>query len=682
MKRAALVILVVMVAATVSAAQDLERLFKAAVNTETVDRNCKAAIEQYKRVAAGSNRALAAQALLRMAGCYQQLGDGEAQRIYQRLVRDFADQKEAAAQAQARLIRSESQRPLGDRIVQAQAGTSGEGRISPDGRFMSYVSWGGPKGLNLMLRDVIANTDRALTDVDWNGGAAGESAFSPDGKQLAYGWMTYGTPPVHEVRVVTLDSTGIPRPRTVYSNADVEAFSPTDWSPDGRSLAVVVRRKDGTNQVALIGLDGSFRALRTIEGWRAIGKVFFSPDGKHLAYNTPISDTDPRRDLFVITTDASAETPIQDPADDVVMGWSPDGHYLLFASDRNTSVGLWAAPIVNGKQSTASILVRPDIGTVLSQGLTKSGALFIVKDASTVNLQVAPVDLESGKFTGPSVMQIYRPQTPQSPAWSPDGKRLAYIARSASGRVHLAIRDVASGRTRELYPPLVYIPQLQWFADGRSLLVHGRDIKWRFMTFRIDVESGQESLIVRDVMERVQLSPDGKKAYYTIGDGGASRAGTVFEHDLSTGTRRQIFRKPDVTGTSVLSPDGRWFVFIRTPALDLANPGSTKSTVFLHPVDSGTPREIEIPAVLEAFFGFDWAPDGKAVLIPGRSPEAALWHVPVGGGMPRKLDIDINPWLTGYGIRVAPNGKQIAFFSGQARNEVWALENVIPAATK
>jgi Tol biopolymer transport system component len=681
MKRTALVILAL--AALLGsgvAAQDLERLFKAAVNTETVDRNCKGAIEQYKKVAAGTIRALAAQALLRMAGCYQQLGDGEAQRIYQRLVRDFADQKEAAAQAQARLIRTESQRPLGDRIIQAQAGTSGEGRISPDGRFMSYVSWGGPKGLNLMLHDVIANTDRALTDVDWNGGAAGESAFSPDGQQLAYGWMTYGTPPVHEVRVVTLDSAGIPRPRTVYTHPDVDAFSPTDWSPDGRSLAVVVRRKDGTNQISLIGLDGSFRPLKTIEGWRAISKVFFSPDGRHLAYNTPVSDTDPRRDLFIIATDASAETPIQDPADDVVMGWSPDGRYLLFASDRNTSLGLWAAPIVNGKQTTAAILVRPDIGTVLSQGLTKSGALFIVKDASTVSLHVAPVDLEGGRFTGPSVMQIYRPQTPQSPAWSPDGKLLAYVGRSANNRLHIAIRDMASGRTRELYPSLVYIPQLRWFPDGQSLLIHGRDIKHRFMTLRIDVQSSQQNPIISDVAERGQLSPDGKKVYYMISDGGASRAGTMFEEDISTGTRRQLFRKPDATGTPVLSPDGRWFAFIRTPPIDLPKPGSN-STVFLHPVDAGTPREIEIPGILQAFFGFDWMPDSKALLVPGRSSEQALWLVPV-SGTARKLDIDIRSWITGYGIRVAPNGKQIAFFSGQTRNEVWALENVIPTATK
>src|SRR5262245_3087775 len=76
---------------------------RAAMETETVKGDLKAAIEQYKKVAAGSDRVIAARALLRMAECYQKLGDAEAQRVYERLVREFADQKEAVATARARI---------------------------------------------------------------------------------------------------------------------------------------------------------------------------------------------------------------------------------------------------------------------------------------------------------------------------------------------------------------------------------------------------------------------------------------------------------------------------------------------------------------------------------------------------------------------------------------------------
>src|SRR4029079_6496674 len=132
----------------------------------------------------------------------------------------------------------------------------------------------------------------------------------------------------------------------------------------------------------------------------------------------------------------------------------------------------------------------------------------------TVSLQVAPFALDKEKV-GPSVIQIYRPQTPQSPAWSPDGKLLAYVGRSANNRVHIAIREIASGRSRELYPPLAYIPRLQWFPDRRSLFVDWRHNKTRWMTLRISVENGQQTPLVSDAVDLGQLSPDGSKAYDT-----------------------------------------------------------------------------------------------------------------------------------------------------------------------
>ena len=75
-------------------AAQAEKLLAAAEHKATADGDLKGAIEDYKKIVDGaqSNRALAAQALLRMGECYQKLGDTEATNIYQRLVRDFAAQ--------------------------------------------------------------------------------------------------------------------------------------------------------------------------------------------------------------------------------------------------------------------------------------------------------------------------------------------------------------------------------------------------------------------------------------------------------------------------------------------------------------------------------------------------------------------------------------------------------------
>jgi hypothetical protein len=191
--------------------------------------------------------------------------------------------------------------------------------------------------------------------------------------------------------MVPLEGTRLPEPRRIYGSEDIDTFHPTDWSPDGKSLAVRVVRKDRTSQIAIVSVqDGSFRALKTV-GWRGPNKIFFSPDGKYLAYDLPASDDDVQRDVFIMTVDGSREARVvEHPAFDVAMGWSPDGSRLLFASDRTGAVGLWALPVVDGKATAAPTLLKPDIGSVSSLGLTRSGTLYIVKDASTLSLQVAP----------------------------------------------------------------------------------------------------------------------------------------------------------------------------------------------------------------------------------------------------------------------------------------------------
>ncbi len=82
-----------------------EVLLQAAQNTELVQGDLEAAIGQYKKILAtyGGSRAVAAKALVRMGHCYERLGNAEARRAYERVVREYVDQSEAAGEARARL---------------------------------------------------------------------------------------------------------------------------------------------------------------------------------------------------------------------------------------------------------------------------------------------------------------------------------------------------------------------------------------------------------------------------------------------------------------------------------------------------------------------------------------------------------------------------------------------------
>lgn len=649
-----------------------------AIRKETVEGDLKGAIDLYRKAVseAGKDRNTAAQALLHLAQCYEKQGNAEARAIYERVLREYADQKEAVSMARARLGRNASSAGAkGDRVVWTGREMFSDGRVSQDGRFISYTDWYDTG--NLVVYDALRNEHRPLTgNKDWSTGNAYTSVFSRDGKQLAYGWRGY-QPRINELRIIDLHGSGTPR--RVFTNDNVNQVHPTDWSSDGKWLAVLVKGKDGSNQIGIVGVqDGSYRGLRSV-GWRGPQKVFFSPDGKYLAYDLPTGDDEIQRDVFIIAIDGSRETRmVEHPAQDIVMGWSPDGAHLLFASDRTGAMGLWAGRVAEGKTTGIPILLKPDIGASSTLGLTAAGTLHVIKDASTSRLQLLPVDLSSGKASGPPVVENY--VLPTRPDWTRDGTSVAYASPGSNGIRSIIIRSLENGKARELHPALHYFNEVRWTPDGKSLIAFATDLRGKSGIFRIDAQTGDTSLITTSENTRAQVSPDGKKIYYNVDFwGGKPGPKKVVERDLASGEIREIYVVPQGSGlgSPELSPDGRHLAGILTTDADKS------SALVLIPVAGGPMTEvarITAPAAFQGFGFLTWTPDSRAVLtmkVIGDRKE--LWLLSVAGGTPRMIDIGPNASaMAGVGMRLHPNGKQLAFSSGESTREIWALENFLP----
>ena len=677
------VVLAVVLAGGALRAQDLERQFKAAMNTELVSGDLKAAIEQYRKVADGSNRALAAQALLRMAECYQKLGDAQARTIFERVVREFADQAAAVTLARARLGTLQRAGTVrGDRAVWTGPRVDLFGRVSPDGKFITYVDWSDSG--NLMVHDLVADADRAITSKkSWNDpGQAGFSAISPDGAQVVYAWDEADR---LSLRIAALHTAGVslPRPLLEVPTEEVRFLSPYDWSPDGKWIAVSISRRDGTGQIAAVSAtNGSVRILKSVD-WRGPERMFFSRDSKYIAYDLPATGTE-QRDVFVIALDGSRElAAVVHSAQDGLIGWSPGGGHLLFSSDRTGTVGLWAQPFADGKPLGPPDLLRTDIASGVSLGLTTSGALYLFKGVSNRDVKTAPIDLIGGKLLGAGV-EFTRGflDHPGVPDWSPDGKQLAY---HACGGDCIAIRTVENGEVRKLPRKLLYARAPRWSPDGRSLITAGRDSRGRDGVFQVDAHTGEivTAILGTTLFASPVWSPDGTRIYYL------KRQEGIVERDMISGTERDLLRHRRIGGGGLmLSPDGR-YIAVRG-SLDPSS--AARLSLLLVSTAGGELHELLRLTPDERFGSFrtvTWTPDSRAVIalkVAGDRPE--LWLLPIDGDRPRKLDIDADSWTRGaagdldQGFSLSPDGRNVAFLMGKSAAEVWAIENFLPPASR
>ena len=691
MKRIAAGILAALMMTTVAPrAQEAERLFKTAMNAELVDGNLRAAIEQYERVAKGANRPLAAQALLRMAECYEKLGEAQSRAVYERLVRDFADQSQPVSTARARLggAATAGKHGMTSRRVWAPANDASFGTVSADGQLLSYTDWSNG---NLFVHDFRTGRDRRLTTKAAGAASrefAEESAMSRDGRSVAYSWWSTdaGT---YELRVVSLSGDGVSTPRTLVSNADIGWLMPTDWSPDGRWIAALLSRVDRTTQLALVSaVDGSLHVLKS-NRWQGAAEVFFSPDGKYLAFDSPTGDAQEPSDVYVMEVDLSGKVPapvrevaaVVSPSHEIVMGWSPDGTQLLFSSDRGGTTGLWAQPMSGGRPQGSPRSIKSEIpGEPL--GMTAAGTLLLRASVSEQDVYVAGVNLDTGKVTEAPMSPVIRyVGTNRSPAWSRDGRSLAYVSlRGRSGanqKAVLVIYSLDSQQTRELdVPDLNYFQFPQWAPDGRSLIARGAHVNGKGGIHRIDARTGAVETIAEPGVG-AQVSPDGRRLYYR------SFANEIMERDLATGKSRVLIKRERL-GLPKLSPDGA------TIAVETEDVSRQVALLLVVRVTDGEPREVAKLRTPQRDGGLSWTPDGRRVVVrvppvgtsfSGSDTRDELQIIPIDGGAAVPLAVPGPLGNSFEGVAINPDGQRIAYVAGERRGAVEVLENFLPQAS-
>jgi Tol biopolymer transport system component len=464
-------------------------------------------------------------------------------------------------------------------------------------------------------------------------------------------------------------------------------LQPEAWSPDAKHILAQFTRKDGANQIGWVSVaDGSVQVLKTMD-WRYPLEVSLSPDGRFLAYDLASQQDSSQRDIFLLAADGSQELPlVQHPANDLLLGWSPNGQYILFASDRTGTMDMWLLPVDEATPTGSLQLLKRGVGRVRPMGFTQSGAFYYAVPTGMNDVYTASVDLAAGMvLTGPSRVTESSVGSNTLPAWSPEGRYLAYVSQppdehfSIGFDSQITIREVETGSERQFRPQLTHIGDLRWAPDGQHLLLVGYDKNrvYSRSLYRMHIESGEITPILRSQYEssvyEIIPGPEGNGILYHQDDlaAGACRFLTL---DMESGEEKELLRvvRPSFAGVLALSPDGRYLAFTRLEP--------QARTLEVMPAQGGQAAELlRLEDKSEYITGVAWTPDGRYILF-ARSKlgsGAALWRIPAAGGEPEKLGLTQEGLL--QHLRVHPQGKQIAFMAAMPyKPEVWVLENFLP----
>jgi Tol biopolymer transport system component len=685
--------------AGMSPAQSGYDLFQKALVKERAEGNIEEAIKLYLRIVQehANNRALAAKAQLRVGVLYERLGrKAEAQRAFQAVVSQYGDQATEARQAQAKIaahaktigredgLNSRTATTVMVRQVWTGPEVDAMGSPSPDGRYLSFVDW--TTG-DLALRDLATGKNRRLTNKgSWfeSGEFAEYSRISPDGRQIAYTWTNDKS---YELRIIGLDGS---TPRVLYRHPELSYIQPSAWFPDGKQLVAVFSRLDHTNQIVLVSaVDGSIKVLKTVD-WRYPEMLSLSADGRWIAYDFPPAEDAPQRDIFLLATDGSQEiTAVEHPSHDFMLGWSPDGERIIFASDRTGTISVWSLRVVAGTPQGSPELLRQNIGRISPIGFTRDGS-FLYGSESVRDVYIGEFDATSGQFLAQENATHRYVGANYSPAWSPTGEHLAYLSRRGPPRSGIAskflvIQSVKTGEERELAPKLNLPTNIYkgpcWSPDGRFLVVGGKDEKDREGFYRVNAQTGEVNLIVqakpKEVLYWPQPASDGNAILFQRVDEGKGEASLVL-CDLETSEEKTLHRSRHIQAWAV-SPDGRQLAIAA-----LYSPKDIRADrLIVSSITGEEPKELFRAPEKEVISAIAWMPDARSLLFI-RDKEAddrqrrQVWRIPVTGGTPEPVPLQLEARQL-KGLRFHPDGKRVVLnvFSTSDAG-ILMMENFLP----
>ncbi len=187
------------------------------------------------------------------------------------------------------------------------------------------------------------------------------------------------------------------------------------------------------------------------------------------------------------------------------------------------------------------------------KGVFSTRIAYVTKGGGRFTLRVADADGEGGQVA------LNSPEPIISPAWSGDGKELAYVSFETQKAVVWA-QEVASGRRRQIANFRGTNSAPAWAPDGQSLAVTlSRD--GGSQIFLVGRDGGTPRRLTQSASIDTEpvFTPDGRTLYFVSDRGGGPQ---VYRMPVSGGGADRVTFTGGYNISPALSPDGRMMAYV------------------------------------------------------------------------------------------------------------------------